>query len=331
MAILTNTFITPSAVGIREELFDAIWNISPMDRPLSTSIGRRSLETTHPEWQTDSLAAAAGNAVVQGDDIDSGTYAAVTPTVRVGNHTQISRKDFIISRTERIVNKAGRDDEVAYQVAKKGNELLRDIEFILSGNQASRVAAAAVAPLTGSVGAWIATNFDGGAGAAAAGYNTGTGLVVAYTPGSAQALTEEMFQASAQSAWTAGGNPTIAIMGGTHKRQISKFTNTVIAPLTNGAYAPVIQRTEAADGRILHTAIDVYSHDFGTLSLLPSRFTSAGDCLILDPTMWEIGWLTGIETHELAKTGDADKRMIVCEYALISKNQAASAALHDLS
>src|SRR4030095_9984846 len=120
-------------------------------------------------------------AVVQGDDVGS-TFTAVSPTVRVGNHTQTSRKEFIISRTERIVNKAGRDDEVSYQSAKKGNELLRDIEMSCCANVASVAAASAVAPRAAGFGAWVATNIDGGGGTAG-GFNVGTGLVVAYTPG----------------------------------------------------------------------------------------------------------------------------------------------------
>src|SRR4029450_2388730 len=210
--------------------------------------------------------------------------------------------------------------EVAYQSAKKGNELLRDIEMSCCANVASVAAASAVAPRSAGFGAVAPSNLEGGPGGPAGGFNVGPGLVVAYTPGTTRAFTELQFQNAAQLAWVQGGNPTIAISDGPHKRAISQFPNTTVAPLVAGA-VPVIQRTEDASGRTLHTAIDVYSHDFGTLSCLPSRFWPATSVGIIDPTLWELGWLTAVETHELAKTGDADKRMLISEWSLISNNQ----------
>jgi len=36
-----------------------------------------------------------------------------------------------------------------------------------------------------------------------------------------------------------------------------------------------------------------------------------------------------MQTVDLAKTGDAEKKMILCEYGLVVKNQAASGAIYD--
>jgi hypothetical protein len=94
MAVPTNTFLTFSAVGNREDLLDKITNISPTDVPYTTMIDETSASAVLHEWQTDSLAAAAGNAQLQGDDV---TFAAATPTVRANNRTQISRKEVIVS------------------------------------------------------------------------------------------------------------------------------------------------------------------------------------------------------------------------------------------
>ena len=57
MAAVTNTFISSSAVGNREDLTNAIYNISPFDTPFISMIGRVDVEGVTHEWQTDSLAA----------------------------------------------------------------------------------------------------------------------------------------------------------------------------------------------------------------------------------------------------------------------------------
>ena len=124
MAQLANSFATFNAIGLRESLADAIYNISPEDTPFLAAIGKGKAEATYEEWQTDALTAAANNKVEQGNEASP---AAVTPTVRVGNRTQISEKTYAVTGTQEVVSKAGRKSEVAYQDAKKMGELKRDI------------------------------------------------------------------------------------------------------------------------------------------------------------------------------------------------------------
>ena len=132
MAIVANTFQTYGAIGNREDLSDIIYNISPTDTPFMSSIGKEKAAGTLHEWQTDALAAAAANAQVEGDEI---TFNAVTPTVRINNQTQISRKSVIVSGTQDTVNSAGRNNELAYQISKSSKELKRDMEVVLTANQ----------------------------------------------------------------------------------------------------------------------------------------------------------------------------------------------------
>ncbi len=115
MALLGNTFTTYSAVGLREDLSDIIYNISPTETPFMTGIAREKATAVYHEWQSDALETPNGaNAQIQGDDIS--TYDAVVPTVRLGNYSQISRKTVIVSMTEEAVDKAGRKSEMGYQV-----------------------------------------------------------------------------------------------------------------------------------------------------------------------------------------------------------------------
>ena len=81
------------------------------ETPYMSNIGRENVSNSLFEFQTDTLAAAAANAQLEGDDIAS--FDAVTPTVRMQNYAQISRKTIILSATEEVVNKAGRRSELA--------------------------------------------------------------------------------------------------------------------------------------------------------------------------------------------------------------------------
>ena len=109
------TYQTYTSIGNREDLSDVIYNISPTETPFMSSIGKTKATATYHEWQTDSLAAAASNAVVEGDTASDIT---ISPTTRVGNRTQISSKTIKISGTMEAINKAGRKSEKAYQLAK---------------------------------------------------------------------------------------------------------------------------------------------------------------------------------------------------------------------
>src|SRR5690348_4505477 len=97
MAAPTNTFTTGSAVGIREDLHDRIFMLDKDETPFLSSIGSGTAKQTYSEWQTDSL--GNGSSTNYNNEGDDTTAVAVTPTVRVGNRTQILKKSFTISGT----------------------------------------------------------------------------------------------------------------------------------------------------------------------------------------------------------------------------------------
>ena len=99
MTIVTNTFTTFDAKGIREDLSNIITNIAPEDVPYMSNIGRQSISNSLFEWQTDTLASAAANKQIEGDDISS--FDAVTATVRLQNYAQISRKTIVLPNSEK--------------------------------------------------------------------------------------------------------------------------------------------------------------------------------------------------------------------------------------
>ena len=88
MAQLTNTFETYDAVGNREDLQNVIYNISPTDTPFMSSIGTGTATFTKHEWQTDSLASAASNAQIEGDDSCPQLYTDFIQTCYGLRHTR---------------------------------------------------------------------------------------------------------------------------------------------------------------------------------------------------------------------------------------------------
>jgi hypothetical protein len=312
MAQPTNTFDTYDAVGIREDLQDVIYSISPTDTPFMSSAAREAVKNTLHEWQTDALAAAStSNAVIEGDEA---TLDASVATVRVSNQTQIMDKTVVITGTQEAVDKAGRASELAYQIAKKSKELKRDIEATLLSNQAKVAGDATTARKFGSISSWIAANDSFGDTGASP---TGNGSD-ARTDGTQRALTEDQLKSVIKGTWNAGGSPSVIMVGPFNKQKISGFTG--------GS-----TRFDASEDKTLYTSIDVYSSDFGDLEVVPNRFQRDRDLFVLDMDYWSVGFLRDFTMHELSKTGDSEKRQLLTELTLVSRNEGASGGVFDLT
>lgn len=320
MAIVTNTFTKYSAVGIREDLANVIFNISPQTTPfISNMTKKKSVKNTFFEWQTDSLAAAAANHHIDGDDLAS--FTAVSPTVRLGNYTQISRKDFVIAdNLSGAIDEAGRRSEVAYQLAKKGDELKRDMEHNLCGlSHAANGGSASVARKTAPLTSWLTSNTSNGTGGANPTLSGGVPNA-APTDGTQRAMTEAMLKSVVQSMYSNGGDPKFLMVGPHVKTVVSGFAGIAA------------QRYQAPDGpTTIIGAADVYVSDFGSISVVPNRFSRARDAYVIDPDMVEMATLRPIQSEELAKTGDATKYMLLAEYGLQVNNEAGLGVVRDLS
>ena len=136
-----NTLTSYTVVGNREDLIDKVFMISPSDTPFTSSIAKTNAEAVYHEWQTDSLRAPnAANAAVEGADA---SFAAQTPTVRIGNRTQIIQDTFSVSNTQDAVRKAG-PKEVSRLAAKKSVELKKDVEAAAMSSQVATVGSTTV-------------------------------------------------------------------------------------------------------------------------------------------------------------------------------------------
>ena len=314
MAIVANTFTRYSAIGIREDLSNVIYNISPEETPFISNIGRENVKNTYFEWQTDSLAAASdSNAALEGDDISS--FTAVSPTSRIGNYTQISTKNVVISGTLEALDKAGRRSELTYQLAKLGSELKRDMESALLANQSPVAGNTTTARRTAGLPAFIKTNTDFGSGGA------DTAGIAARTDGTQRAFTEDQLKDVIAQVWESGGTPKMLMVGSHNKQVASGFTGIA----TRFRDVPAGQQAQIVG------AADVYVSDFGTVNIVPNRFQRARDAFVVDPQYASMAVLRPIQQMELAKTGDAEKRLMLVEYGLKVNNEAAHGIVADLT
>ena len=327
MAVPSNTRVTYGAIGIREDLSNIIYNISPTETPFLSGCGRETADNTYFEWQTDALTAAAANRATEGDDPAS---TAVSEPTRVGNYTQISVKAVQTSGTAEAVDFAGRKSSQAYQLAKRAKEMKRDMEKMLMDNVAQSAGAGpspgpATARATGGLGSWVATNYPtlGGApsppglGSASSGNGTDT----ASDATSTGTLTEAGMKTVIKERFDSGGTPDTILVGSANKQVISALTQTVSS-----------LRTDANRQAPAHVvaSVDVYVSDFGSFKIIPDRFQRARDCWFIDFDFWAVAYLRPFQTESLAKTGDSIKQMIIAEYGLMSKNQAANGFLADV-
>jgi hypothetical protein len=261
------------------------------------------------------LATAAVNQQLEGEDYDSAGLDASVVTTRLSNYTTISAKTLIISGTHESVLKAGRKSEIAYQVAKKGKELKRDIEFSLSQVQAPVASVSTTSRKTRALESWMSSNVSSGTSYAL------NGSTFVITDGTQRDLTEAMAKSAIQSAWTSGGDPEMMLCGAVNKQNISSQFS--------GIATMYREQSGTGPGTIIGAA-DIYVSDFGELKVVPSRFSRDRTISIIQKDMWAVAYLRPFKVYDLAKTGDAEKRLLLSEWTLESRNEAASAKVADL-
>jgi len=246
---------------------------------------------------------------------------AQIPTVRRGNYTQISRKTVQISGTSQSVVAAGGSNKMGYQLLKSSKALKRDMEGILTLNQAKAVGSSTVARNMGGLPAWLITNTVFNSGGTPAGANptdgsgsharTYSGTTVALTEANVDSLAELMYKNS-------GESPDYILVSPTNKQAVSKFTG------------PAGTRFNKVEDKTLRTAIDEYETDFGMIRIVPDIFLAqSGDVYAIQPEYLRVAYLRPFQTVPLAKTGDSDKKLLIVEYTMEVGNEKAIGGIFD--
>lgn len=313
MAQVANTFASFNSTRNREQLMNSIWNVSVSETPFVKLIGKESVDGVFVEWSTDSYAAASANKVEQGN---TSAIVAVTPTVRLGNRTQISEKVFGVTGTQEKVEKAGGKSEYNYQLAKKMVELKKDLEFGCLQNTTSIAASAGVAPQARGLPGFMSDNVSLGATGVAAAPTTNTAAV----DGTQRAFTEALMKTVLQTMFDNGAD-----IDGSY----------ILLPSTQrtvfDAFLAGTTRFDKAEDKSLTATLEIYIGPFGRVKTVNARHMRQREAFIVNPEFLALGTLRPMADNPLAKIGDTKNVMVNTEWTLIDKNPKSHGAILDLS
>ena len=309
MAKVTNAFDTYTATADREDLSNIIYNISPMQTPFMSSIGKRNIKNVVFDWQTEVLPTPSAAGQLEGFEL---SRAASTATARVSNVCQISYRDATVTGSQDASDAAGKRSEMAHQLAIMAKALKRDMEEALCQKGAKTTGNATTARQTGGFESWITTNDSRGTGGAS------TGGGAAPTDGTQRALTETLLKDVLELMFASGAEPNLAICGPHNKQVISGFTGRS-------------QARQFVDANTVEASVSIYSSDFGELKIVPSNRSRERSLLLVDPEFAKVSYLRSFDTIDIATIGDAETKMIVVEYGLEVSNEAAHGVVADLS
>lgn len=313
MTVLTNTFEVTDSVGIREDLSDIIYDISPTDTPFISNIAKTTSKGTVHEFQQDSLAVVADTPIAEGAETE---IPLLAPTTRLKNYTQIASEAARVSGTDLKADNAGRDNEMAYQMAKKGLEIRNQMELTLIGTNKGAVAGAgqgATVQEVAPVLAWLTTNTIAGVG----GVNpTAFDDADGRTDGTLESFLEDDIVDGMEAAWLEGAMPSILMCNSTLKKAVTNFTGNAT-------------KYKEVDDKTVVNAVDIYVSDFGTLSVVPNRYMRARDVLLMTPDSWGLAVYRDFMSFDLAKTGDSEAKSILTEYTLEARQEKANVLITD--
>jgi len=140
----------------------------------------------------------------------------------------------------------------------------------------------------------------------------------ARTDGTQRAFTEDLLLDVHQLAWTNGGDPDAVYVGAFNKRVASGFTG-------------VATKMKDVDDKKIIASADVYVSDFGELNIVPSRHCRSRTAYLIDHDMLAFSTLRNMETEDLAKTGDSERKQLICEWTLEVRNEKAHGLVADLT
>jgi len=313
MPVTTGAFTTYAAKGNREDLSNSIYNIDPFDTPVMSMSRRRNAKNRTFDWQTENLPVVdPNNAQLEGF---VNVNSAGTPTARLTNVAQISKRDATVSGSQEAADAAGKGSELGHQMAMASKVLKSDMETIMCSRQARDDGDAATLPRkTEAICHWLGRALDklGAVAGAVIGVTAGlpttaTTAFPAVAGASQVAFTEVMVGDAMQKAYTNGASPDNMVVPPAIKRTVSTFDG------RNGSQI-LVGKTEVT------ATVDVIATDFGRIKVLPSRWVPSDVSFILDADYLAVAFYRNFKTEPLAKMGDAETRMILAEWGVEMRN-----------
>jgi hypothetical protein len=315
----SSSYSVGSGGGNREDLEEKIHDLFADENYFSSNFDKGKASATFHEWLGDELDSPGSNINIEGDDA---SFSTIANPARYGNYTQIVKKTFIISGTQEVVNKAGRRSEIGRQAVKKMREAANDLEYAIARNQAATAGGTGTGRSLASIETWIGATTASSTAAtqvvlASSTASATTPPIASGAPGTAPtdgsttaALTEASLRLALESNYNQGSTTDVVVVNSTAKNYINDFTGVAQRNVDVGR-----QQQASITG-----AADLYVSNYGVHRVVLHRHVRSSVALCLDSSMWAIGTLRNWSTEPLAKTGDAEKRQILCEKTLVCRN-----------
>ena len=257
-------------IGKREDLLDLLTRVDEKATPFMSLVNKGATpRNTYIEWPVDIYDAPSLGGTVDGSDVSSYENHAANRAL-LSSYLQTFRRTAQVSRlAQEVSDVAGVSDEIAEAIAKKGVELLRDMEATCLSDQEHQADDGSDPYLLRGLGVWIRDTTNIGA-------QTSHQVPAAYRPAAGQyittataSLTETSIQSLLQTIWSSTGmmGDYKLLCDATLRRAFTDFTRTI-------ATAGYSSRNFdfAGDAKKVSNSTTIFEGDFGTVEVIADNF-----------------------------------------------------------
>ena len=349
------SYVSPFATGKQKENLESRINLlSQMETPFYSGIGRGTTMTPRAQLIEEELNVVIQNANNEGFDFPT-TNAGISPVVagdsRRDFYTQIFTKSVRVTGTQQAndtVNVTAKK-ELAEQLALRGMEMKRDIEWACVGDKTN--SADGTGNDNGVLNATTASYAGSGGAGTTAGVVSGARFITDYFN---QAAARDTAATTAR-AFHAGTDPSVAASaqfkvnslarvlyqnGGLSynmgNSMVKNANMLLMSPANKVIFDNALDlqsnnRRDIGNMKVLNHSYTKYGSSFGDFAIVPDQFMADHSVAMYNPQNWKWVTLRPMHTQEIAKIGDSERRQIVMEGTLIHRHTDASGAVASLN
>jgi hypothetical protein len=305
---------TGSAISNREDLSNELTLLAPEETPLLSLCAKGKASGTFSEWTADVLSAPSTAGISEGTDVTSFDDKFAS-RARLGNYTQIFRRDYIVSNLQQAVSSVG-PANVAQAEAKSMRELKRDVEAaICSDNDRSVENGAGTPYALRGLGDWLDS---AGPSDVPAAYRTPSASIRLSAPN------ETNFNDIIASIYTVNGeaNNLTLIAGVALRKVISNFTRSSGAATDEFVYRV---NQDATAKKVTH-AVTLYESDFGIVNIInanPACMPNQNRGYVVNPKYLGFNTLIPMGSTRLENQGGGERGFVDMVGTLVCKHPGA--------
>jgi hypothetical protein len=305
---------TGSAISNREDLSNELTLLAPEETPLLSLCAKGKSSGTFNEWTADVLSAPSTAGISEGTDVTSFDDKFAS-RARLGNYTQIFRRDYIVSNLQQAVSSVG-PANVAQAEAKSMRELKRDVEAAICSDNDRTVENGAGTPYAlRGLGNWLSSS---GPSDVPAAYRTPSASIQLSAPN------ETTFNDIIASIYTVNGeaNNLTLIAGVALRKVISNFTRSSGAQESEYVYRV---NQDAAAKKVTH-AVTLYESDFGIVNVInanPACLPNQNRGYVVNPKYLGFNTLIPMGSTRLENQGGGERGFVDMVGTLVCKHPGA--------